>query len=81
MVVPTKAATAGVTSAILVVAWSGIYLSRHSRSSQQVTTVVPEVTLPVVYEVVTLEENATVSLEVENDARRDKVKEVKGTRT
>ena len=76
MVAPNKAAAAGVTSAILVVAWTGVYLSKHSKG-QNTEVEKQQVTAPsIVYEFVTLEEKSNFSAEVENQLRRAKVKEV-----
>ncbi|XP_063907218.1 mannosyl-oligosaccharide alpha-1,2-mannosidase IA isoform X2 [Zophobas morio] len=76
MVAPNKAAAAGVTSAILVVAWTGVYLSKHSKG-QNTEVEKQQVTAPsIVYEFVTLEEKSNFSAEVENQMRRAKVKEM-----
>ncbi|XP_044261688.1 mannosyl-oligosaccharide alpha-1,2-mannosidase IA-like isoform X2 [Tribolium madens] len=77
VVVPTKAATAGVTSAILVVAWTGVYFSRHQNSNNEIG--VKNVTMtfsgqkPIV-EIFTLEKN--LSLTRDNGLRKEKVKEM-----
>lgn len=77
VVVPTKAATAGLTSAILVVAWTGVYLSRHSRSpNNEIERNVPNNNnKSVVYKFVALEEN--LNLTKDSEMRKEKVKEVK----
>lgn len=75
-----RVAGAGLASALLVVAWTGVYLSRQTRSSGLPQSNVTTTIEPVVYEIVTLE-NDTFIYMLDNDSKRDKVKEVVKPRT
>lgn len=73
--IPSKAGAAGFTSAMLVMAWTGVYLSRHPRNSEEVALKNDtDNTNNVVIEVVILENNLA---RFTNDQRKEKVKEVK----
>lgn len=70
-----KAAASGILSAVVVMAWTGVYLSRHPRSSANDTTY-NTTTISTPFAVAN-DVNAYVVSENDTALRRDKVKEVK----
>lgn len=79
MIIANKKTTVSATSALLVMAWTGVYFSKHDRNKSQESSIIqPKNNLtktPIVYEFVMLDRK-NASFMIDNNAKRGIIKGV-----